>query len=366
MISLNFLFISFTRIDWKQLPTHSTLTPTQGGYRRQQGGRLPRPKRMPFRYEQGNSGVGTWAYPSPTDDPRWTWCSDEPDETKWPAIKRKQRDIQEELLRIPKAAETIQRHWRGYKGREEVLARFFPEDFAKRNGTQPKNRNSRHHLNINTLNHYDEYWSKPLSGAKLNKLGFHDDTVVVDYTEDGKEVAKVQKVVKVDFTPRGVRPLDYIVKILTKMEKDKSPLEPVYNLGDRFTINAIDIFLGDIIDTLSAGLRYCIPNHSSIKIPTAWRMKVIDFRVQFRFFMGLDHDKLPEQKPLPKNDKIIESDQDRAFHKLAEELKQMRLNGRCVLPHQLPRSTPERNSFCASPEECDLMDRLNRLIASNK
>lgn len=28
MISLNFLFISFTRIDWKQLPTHSTLTPT--------------------------------------------------------------------------------------------------------------------------------------------------------------------------------------------------------------------------------------------------------------------------------------------------------------------------------------------------
>lgn len=36
------MFISFTRIDWKQLPTHSTLTPTQEATGELQGGYLDR------------------------------------------------------------------------------------------------------------------------------------------------------------------------------------------------------------------------------------------------------------------------------------------------------------------------------------
>ena len=161
---------------------------------------------------------------------------------------------------------------------------------AKVNGTQEGNKNATRHLNVYNLNNYDNFWSIPIKGAKLNKTTFLTETAVMGV--DGTEKSSV----KADFTPRGKRPFDYIAKILEAMDAKRKPLMCLFGLTDRYIINAIDIILTDINETLVSGKRFPIPHASSIKIPTQWNIRIALFQVQYRYFMGLDQDPLPEKE----------------------------------------------------------------------
>ena len=163
---------------------------------------------------------------------------------------------------------------------------------AKKNGIQEGNKNAMRHLDVYNLNNYDDFWSTSTSRrSKLNKTTFLTESVVMGV--DGTEKMNV----RVDFTPRGKRPFDYIVKILEAMDgASGKPLMCLFGLTDRYIINAIDIILTDIIETLNSGERYSIPNASSIKVPTQWKFRISLFQVQYRFFMGLDQASLPEKK----------------------------------------------------------------------
>ena len=50
---------------------------------------------------------------------------------------------------------------------------------AKVNGTQEGNKNATRRLNVHNLNNYDDFWSTPIKGAKLNKTTFLTETVVM-------------------------------------------------------------------------------------------------------------------------------------------------------------------------------------------
>jgi hypothetical protein len=228
---------------------------------------------------------------------------------------------------------------------------------AEKNGKQEGNKNATHHLDVYNLNNYDDFWSTPIKGAKLNKTTFHTESVVMGV--DGTEKMNV----RVDFTPRGKRPFDYIVKTLEAMNGGSGkPLMCLFGLTDRYIINAIDIILTDIIETLDSGKRYSIPNASSIKVPTQWKIRIALFQVQYRYFMGLDQDPLPEKEIVSSLSEKEESE----FKDLEDRLQEIRQKTACFNPHILPRTDGRaKNPLCVNKEEIELNDRLNRLIAKN-
>ena len=227
---------------------------------------------------------------------------------------------------------------------------------AKVNGTQEGNKNAARHLNVYNLNNYDDFWSTPIKGAKLNKTTFLTETVVMGV--DGTEKSSV----KADFTPRGKRPFDYIAKILEAMDAKRKPLMCLFGLTDRYIINAIDIILTDIIETLGSGKRFSIPHASSIKIPKQWNSRIALFQVQYRYFMGLDQDPLPEKEIVSSLSEKEESE----FKDLEDRLQEIRQKTACFNPHIIPRTDGRaKNPLRVNREEIELNDRLNRLIAKN-
>lgn len=227
---------------------------------------------------------------------------------------------------------------------------------ARQNGKQEGNKNAAYRLDVYNLNNHDDFWSTPITGAKLNKTTFLSEIVVmgVDDTE--------KRTVRADFTPRGKRPFDYIVKVLEAMDANGKLLACLFGLTDRYIINAIDIILTDIIETLNSGKRFPIPNASSIKVPTQWNIRIALFQVQYRYFMGLDQDPLPEKEVV----KTPSTKEESEFKDLEDRLQELRRKTTCDKPRTLPRVDGRtKNPLCVNQEESDLIDRLNRLIAKN-
>ena len=216
---------------------------------------------------------------------------------------------------------------------------------SEHSGYQEANLNAGHHLNIEELNELHPLWSKELLQLgspdykpSSQKVYFSKETWNRDEAnKDGKE--------KTDFMERGNRPLCKALKVVEASVYDKPIYQVLMGEKDKFIIDAIDIIIGDILESLIKGDSYHFNNASSTKVRPSPavinRLKVA--YVKFRYFANLP------PLPTPQN----------TFKERMEALK--------VLPIQetnIPTLVRQasRSVLCDRPKVDDLEERYLKLL----
>ena len=217
-------------------------------------------------------------------------------------------------------------------------------------GYQEANLNAGHHLNIEELNELHPLWSKeiPEVGSpdyklRVQKVSFSEETQNRDEEDKDKKE-------KTDFVERGDRPLCKALKLIEATAYDK-PIYPIF-LGEqnKFIINAVDIIIGDILESLIKGDSYRFNNASSTKLrpsPAIINELKIAY-VKFRYFTGLPPLPIPPEVKKPKT--------------LEERMEVLK-----VLPIEQPKELhlvrqASRSVYCAPPPMDDLEKRYLKLL----
>ena len=220
------------------------------------------------------------------------------------------------------------------------------EDITTMNNRyQEANLNAGHRLNIEELNELHPLWSK-----EIPRLGSSDYELRIQKVSFSKETQNRyegdnDKREKTDFMERGDRPLCKALKLLEAAIYDR----PVYKIfigeKDKFIINAVDIIIGDILESLIKGENYRFSNASSAKVSPSPAIinKLKIAYVKFRYFNGLPPLKEPESQT--------------TLGKKMDVLKVQPITHQPLLVRQASRSV-----FCSPPPIDDLEQRYLKLL----
>ena len=216
-------------------------------------------------------------------------------------------------------------------------------------GYQEANLNAGYHLNIEELNELHPLWSKELPDLGSpdyelipHKVSFCEETQNRDETnKDRKE--------KTDFLERGDRPLCKALKLIEAAVYDRPIYEIFLGEQNKFIINAVDIIIGDILESLIKGDSYRFNNASSTKVrpSPAFINKLKAAYVKFKYFANLP----PLPTPKAKKPKSLEE----------------RMEALKVLPFEGPKKLhlvrqASRSVYCVPPPIDDLEERYLKLL----
>ena len=213
-------------------------------------------------------------------------------------------------------------------------------------GYQEANLNAGHHLDVQELNELHPLWSKeiPEVGSteyklKIMKVSFSNETQNRDEEDKDKKE-------KTDFIERGDRPLCKALKLVEAAVYDRPIYKVFMDEKDKFIINAVDIIIGDILESLIRGESYRFNNASSTKVkPSSGAIDLLKIAyVKFRYFTGLPPLKEPESPT--------------TLEKKMDTLKvQPITTSKPLLVRQASRSV-----YCAPPPIDDLEKRYLKLL----
>lgn len=217
-------------------------------------------------------------------------------------------------------------------------------------GYQEANLNAGHHLNIDELNELHPLWSKGIPDVgsqdyklKVKKVCFCEET-------QNRDEANKDRKEKTDFMERGDRPLCKALKLIEAAVYDRPIYEIFLGEKDKFIINAVDIIIGDILESLIKGDSYRFNNASSTKVrpSPAFINKLKISYVKFRYFTGLPPLPIPPKVNKPKT--------------LEERMEVLK-----VLPTEKPKKLylvrqASRSVYCAPPPIDDLEERYLKLL----
>ena len=166
---------------------------------------------------------------------------------------------------------------------------------AKENGRQVNNLNACYHCNIEELNYLHPFW-KDVDEDTTRDYRFTISFNTISFTRDETDKDLREKT---DFIERGEKPLCEVVKLVEATFGNKPIWTIVAHISDKFTLNAMNIIVEEIIETLEAGKTYCFNNCSSLRVKsTPDSINAIkSTHVLFRYIAGFPPLTFP---PLPK------------------------------------------------------------------
>ena len=212
------------------------------------------------------------------------------------------------------------------------------------NGYQEANLNAGHHLNIEELNELHPLWSKSSPEPGDSDYDIRGKIISFSNETQNRDEANNDKREKTDFIERGERPLCKALKLLEAAVYDRPVYKILLGEKDKFIINAIDIIIEDILETLNKGESYRFNNSSSMRVKSSPAVidKLETAYVKFRYVADLP----PYQLPPPIEEK-------------KELLK--------VLPIQTPENTSlvrqaSRSVYCSPPPVNNLEERYLKLL----
>ena len=212
-------------------------------------------------------------------------------------------------------------------------------------GHQEANLNAGHHLNIEELNELHPLWSKELPQPGYPEYKPHSQKVYFSKETWNRDEANKDGKEKTDFLERGDRPLCKALKLIEAAEYNKPIYQVLMGEKDKFMIDAIDIIIGDTLESLIKGYSYQFNNASSTKVRPSPavinRLKVA--YVKFRYFTDLP----------PLKDCITTTQE-----KKMELLKVQPI----VPPEPLLVRQASRSIYCAPPPVDDLEARYLKLL----
>ena len=240
---------------------------------------------------------------------------------------------------------------RGIRGTEELLDELDLDKslaHAKENGRQEGNLNVGYHCDPEELNTLHPFWTSvdeetPEDSAAT--ISFNTTTFTRDETD--KDLRE-----NTDFLERGEKPLCGVVK-LVEASIGKKPIWPIVaNINDKFKVNAMDIIMEEILETLEAGKNYLCNNSSSLRLrSTPGSINSIKSTyVIFRYITGLPPLSFPPppKPPTPEENrvKLAEAKKELLLIQVQAQLKSGNFSpGECKLTPKLVRQAP-RSAYC--------------------
>lgn len=238
---------------------------------------------------------------------------------------------------------------RGIRATEELLDLDKSLSLAKENGRQEGNLNVGYHCSIEELNHIHLFWK--MTGEETPRdntetISFNATTFTRDETDkDLKE--------NTDFLERGEKPLYGVVK-LVEASIGKKPIWPIVaNINDKFKVNAMDLIIEEILETLEAGKNYLCNNSSSLRLrSTPGSINSIKSTyVLFRYIVGLPPLPFPPppKPPTPEENriKLAEAKKELLLIQIQAQLKSGNFQtGECKLKPKLVRQA-SRSAYCS-------------------
>lgn len=165
---------------------------------------------------------------------------------------------------------------------------------AKENGRQEGNLNACYHCQPEELNLLHPFWVADEEFTREDPTTISFNTISFTRDETDKDLRE-----KTDFIERGEKPLCEAVKLVEATFGNKPIWTIVAHISDKFTLNAIDIIVEEILETLEAGKTYYFNNCSSLRVKSTPNSinAIKSTHVLFRYIAGFPPLTFP---PLPK------------------------------------------------------------------
>ena len=220
---------------------------------------------------------------------------------------------------------------------------------AKENGRQEGNLNVGYHCSTEELNQLHPFWK--MTGEetpKDNAATISFNAITFTRTETDKDLRE-----NTDFLERGERPLCEVAKIV-EASIGKKPIWPIIaHINDKFKVNAMDIIIEEILETLEAGKNYHFNNCSSLRLRSSPGSinSIKSSYVLFRYIVGLPPLTFPPPpKPLTSEEKrlkLAEAKQELLQLQIQAQLKSGNFqSGECKITPKLVRQA-SRSAFCS-------------------
>lgn len=166
---------------------------------------------------------------------------------------------------------------------------------AKDNGRQEGNLNAYYHCQPEELNLLHPFWNtadEEFTREDPTTISFNTISFTRDETDNDLRE-------KTDFIERGEKPLCEVVKLVEATFGNKPIWTIVAHISDKFTLNAMDIIMEDILETLESVKTYYFNNCSSLRIKSTPSSinEIKSTYVLFRYIAGFPPLTFP---PLPK------------------------------------------------------------------
>jgi len=217
---------------------------------------------------------------------------------------------------------------------------------AKENGRQEGNLNAGYHCDPEELNHLHLFWKMTDEEfAKNQTISFNDSIFTRDESDNDLRE-------NIDFLERGKRPLCEVAKIV-EASIGKKPIWPIIaHINDKFKVNAMDIIIEEILETLEAGKNYHFNNCSSLRLRSSPGSinSIKSSYVLFRYIVGLPPLTFPPPpKPLTSEEKrlkLAEAKQELLRLQIQVQLKSGNFQtGECKITPKLVRQA-SRSAYC--------------------
>lgn len=240
---------------------------------------------------------------------------------------------------------------RGIQATEELLDELDLDKslaHAKENGRQEGNLNVGYHCDLEELNTLHPFWtSGDEETPKDNTATISFNTSTFTRTETDRDLRE-----NTDFIERGDKPLCEVVK-LVETAFGKKPIWPVVaHINDKFKVNAMDIIMEEILETLEAGKNYKFNNCSSLRLrSTPGSINFIKSSyVIFRYITGLPPLSFPPPPKPPTSEenriKLAEAKKELLLIQVQAQLKSGNFSpGECKLTPKLVRQA-SRSAYC--------------------
>ena len=240
---------------------------------------------------------------------------------------------------------------RGIRATEESLNELDLDKslaYAKENGRQEGNLNVGYHCSTEELNHLHIFWK--MTGGETPKdnnttISFNTSAFARD--ENDKDLRE-----NTDFIERGDRPLCSVAKIVQASIGKKSIWPIVAHINDKFKVNAMDIIMEEILETLGDGNNYHFNNSTSLRIRSSSSSidSIKSSYVLFRYIVGLPPLSFPPppKPPTPEENriKLAEAKKELLLIQIQAQLKTGNFQtGECKLTPKLVRQAP-RSAYC--------------------
>jgi len=241
---------------------------------------------------------------------------------------------------------------RGIRATEELLDGLDLDKslaLAKENGRQEGNLNVGYHCDLEELNTLHPFWTSGDEETPKDNAA----TILFDGTTFTRDETDKDLRENTDFLERGEKPLCGVVK-LVEASIGKKPIWPIVaHINDKFKVNAMDIIMEEILETLESGKNYQFSNCSSLRMrSTPGSINVIKSSyVIFRYITGLAPLSFPPppKPPTPEENriKLAGAKKEILLLQVQAQLKSGNFSpGECKLKPKLVRQA-SRSAYCS-------------------